>query len=115
MKIDAANLVQVHSVVGFPMKADKSRAKYPYYFSCLPELLFNRLVSQHTKEQGQRGLYGLADARDVAVELITNFPIDPKNELIAGFEIHSFRGSDRLPARLKALEHKVERMNDKDS
>lgn len=48
----------------------------------------NSLVE--SKNRQTTGLYGIPSARDVAIELITNFP---PNDMVAGFEVNDFYAS----------------------
>lgn len=98
-KFSAHRLSQVHSVVGVKTKTNQSRNPKPHYFSTLPIVLMNALVEGKHKQLS--GLYGLPNAREVAIEIITNFP---KSDLIEGFEVTDFYASQSTPETIKRLE-----------
>ena len=58
-------LVHLSSADGFGNKAQVCD-----YFSCTPQLIFDRFVSQEDKLEGLKGYYGLPEAREVAQDLI---------------------------------------------
>ena len=88
-------LNHVQNVIGMPHKTQC------HYFSCSPDLIYDQFVSQSQKDDGILGYYGLPSAREVAIDIITQFPkvVDDMetNLILEGLEIQQYFHADETP------------------